>query len=478
MRKFILLISSGIISLVAYSQNPNPNTALDNSILQIMEEEKLPGVSTLIVKGGEIIWNQSYGFADIENEVNVTDSTIFMLASISKLFTGTSILKLVEEGLIQLDDPINNYLPFQIQIPNYENIPITFRHLLTHTSSIQDGQALDNYYSIGDPTITLEACIERYFSPSGSDYNPTDNFHNSAPGTVYDYSNIATALAGYLVEVISETPFDQFCKTKLFDEICMENTSWYLSNYDTLQVARPYQFQNGSYVPYTHYGFADYPDGQLRSNVNDLAAFMLAFLNNGTLSNNVLLSSESVSEMLSTQVPTLDNTQGLNWYQEILYGPNGEVTVWGHNGGESGVSTDLYLDLNTGIGLVVLSNGEGDCLSICDELYTYATSVIPSGLGFNACISNSIPKINSEANKTEVIPNPIIDSGIIKFSNPNQQEVELILMNSLGQVVKVIQAENPDFIRINKNQLEKGIYFYSIINSENLIIGLGKVEFE
>ena len=91
------------------AQNPNPSTALDNSILGEMSTEKIPGMSTLIVKEGEIVWIESYGFADIENNIPVTDSTVFLMASVSKVFTGTSLMQLHENGQIDLDEDINNY---------------------------------------------------------------------------------------------------------------------------------------------------------------------------------------------------------------------------------------------------------------------------------------------------------------------------------------------------------------------------------
>jgi CubicO group peptidase (beta-lactamase class C family) len=477
MKHFLNFLVFLFFILNVESQNPNPSSNLDNTILDIMATEKLPGLSTLIVKGGEVVWKQSYGYADISNQIPVSDSTVFMLASISKLFTGTALMQLVEDGLIQLDDPINNYTQFPIQIPNFENTPITFRHLMTHTSSIKDGSALDGYYSNGDPTISLENCIERYFSTSGIDYNIADNFHNNPPGTVYDYSNIATALAGYLVEIISQVPFNQYCETAIFQPLCMEQTAWHLADFDTNQVARPYKFENGNFVAYPHYGFADYPDGQLRSNIQDLAAFTLSFLNQGSLNEIQLLNSSSVASMLTIQNSNLDETQGLNWYTEVLYGPNGEVTVWGHNGGESGVSTDLYIDPNSGIGVIVLSNGEGDCLSICDELYSYATQISPTGQGYSPCETSSL-ETNIESNVTSyVYPNPVKETAQITFPNPGLEEVQFTLTNNLGQEIQQFITQGNQFI-IHRSGLQSGIYFYTIQGVNEKIKFSGKINIE
>lgn len=340
---------------------------------------------------------ESYGFADVQNMVPVEDTTVFLLASISKVFTGTAAMQAYEDGLINLDTDINTYLPWGIDIPGYEGDSITMRQLMTHTSSIEDGPAMDAYYDYPDPTITLENCIQRYLTTSGVDYNAASNFYNSAPGTVYNYSNMATALNGFVTESASGTPFDDYCDANIFEPLCMEKTAWHFADFDSADVARPYQYVGGNYVPYAHYGFADYPDGQLRTNVMDLGNFMIAYLNGGTLGANSILSSTSINEMLSSQVPTLEPTQGLNWYQEEIFHSGGSSMLWGHNGGENGVSTDMYLDPANNIGICVLTNGECDAIYICDELYDYALSLNPNSSIIPDCaITNAIQSVDSE----------------------------------------------------------------------------------
>jgi CubicO group peptidase (beta-lactamase class C family) len=359
--------------------NPNPSASVDAVIQSEMTLERFPGVSTLIVKNGAIVWVESYGFADVQNSIAVQDTTVFLLASMSKLFTGTASMQLYEDGVIDIDRNINTYLPWPVQIPGFTNDSVTPRQLMTHTSSIEDNYlVMDNYYGYPNPPYTLANCMGRYFPTFGPDYNAINNFHNQATGTFYDYSNIATALNGYVTEAASGIPFDLYCDTNIFMPLCMNKTSWNFNFFDSAHIARPYQWVGNSYVPYPHYGFADYPDGQLRSNVMDLANFMLAYLNGGTLGNSTILSPSSVTQMWTLQVPSLDPTQGLNWYQEEIFHSSGSAFLWGHNGGEMGVSTDMYLDAVNDIGIVVLTNGEGDALPIVDELYDYALSLNPA----------------------------------------------------------------------------------------------------
>ncbi len=377
--KQLLTILLGLFISWGFGQtNPNPSPSVDAYIQNEMNLEKFPGVATIIVKDGEIVWLESYGFADVDNMVPVEDTTVFLLASMSKLVTGTAAMQLSEAGLSNLDSDINSYLPWPIEIPGFETDSITMRQLMTHTGSIEDGPAMDLYYGYPDPTISLEECIQRYLTVGGIDYNPTTNFYNNAPGTAFNYSNMGTALSGFVTESISGMPFDDYCDQNIFAPLCMEKTAWHFSDFDSSHVARPYTYFNGNYVAYPHYGFADYPDGQLRSNVVDLGNFMIAYLNGGTLGSNSILNSTSINQMLSAQVPSLDPTQGLNWYQEELFHSGGSAMLWGHNGGENGVSTDLYIDPANNIGLCVLTNGEGDALYICDELYDYSLSLNPT----------------------------------------------------------------------------------------------------
>lgn len=466
----LLLILSGS----AIAQNPNPSSSTDNYILSEMAAEHAAGMSTLIVKDGEVVWVNSYGFSDVENNVSATDSTVFLLASISKVFTGTALMHLHQNGHFNLDEDINNYLPFDIEIPNYLADSITFRMLMTHSSSILDNDAaMETYYSNGDPTIALGDVVERYFSTSGADYNSNLNFSNNSPGTVYEYSNMATALAGYMVEAVSGTDFSDYCNTHIFDKLCMNSTSWYLADFDTNNMAQPYQWLGGQYVPYAHYGFADYPNGQLRSTSLDLANFLIAYLQNGAFNSQELLSATSINEMLSPQIPFIDPTQGLNWYLEDIYlNAGGTVPLWGHNGGENGVSTDMYIDQTNNIGVLVISNGEGDNLNIVDELYNYALTLSPTGLGNPPCDALSIEHLSKPS--FFLYPNPSV--GLIHIDlDQMTEDFNLVLYNSVG---KLLHSET---LRKSQNfsyQLPEtdGLYIIQLIDSEGSITTLKVVK--
>ena len=429
---FFLLLQT----VSCFGQNPNPSVPLDEYIMDEMQAEHFPGVATVIVKNGEIVWLQCYGFADIENGITVTDSTQFLLASMSKLFTGTATMQLKEDGMLQLNNDINEYLPWPLNHPTQSTTPMTIQQLMTHSSSIKDNwSAMSDYYGYPDPTMSLEACMQDYFTVTGENYNANQNFLSATPGTVFNYSNMATALNGYITEIVSSMPFDDYCDEHIFEPLCMNKTAWHMADLDSNEVARPYSYSNGNFVANPHYGFADYPDGQLRSSITDLANYMIAFLNEGTLGGTAILSPSSVNEMWTQQIPSIESKQGLNWYKELLYHSGGETLLWGHNGGELGVSTDMYVDPESNIGLCVLSNGGGTNLYICDELYDYALSLNPISSIVPECGFTNIPELYSKDKELIKIIDILGRESIVKPNTP------LIYIYSDGSSERVFEIE-------------------------------------
>lgn len=432
----LFLVTFILLSFSLLGQNPNPSAALDDYITGEMEAEHFPGVATVIVKNGAIVWLECYGFADIENGITVTDSTQFLLASMSKLFTGTATMQLKEDGMLQLNNDINEYLPWPLNHPVQSTTPMTIHQLMTHTSSIKDNwSAMSNYYGYPDPTMSLEACMQDYFTVTGQNYNANENFLSANPGTVFNYSNMATALNGYITEIVSSMPFDDYCDEHIFEPLCMEKTAWHMADLDSNEVARPYSYSNGDFIANPHYGFADYPDGQLRSSITDLANYMIAFLNGGTLGGTAILSPSSVNEMWTQQIPSIESKQGLNWYKELLYHSGGETLLWGHNGGELGVSTDMYVDPESNIGLCVLSNGGGTNLYICDELYDYALSLNPISSIVPECGFTNIPEIYSQDKELIRIIDVLGRETTVKPNTP------LIYIYSDGSCERVFKIE-------------------------------------
>ena len=464
---FILILVH--FQLFSLAQNPNPSTTLDDIILNEMSTRQFPGASTIIVKDGAVVWVESYGYADIANSTAVEDTSVFLLASVSKLFTGTAAMQLYESGIIDLDADVNNYLPWSVEVPNFTSDSITARRLMTHTASVNDNWGfMSTYYGYPDPTISLSSCMENYFSTSGSHYNASGNFLNTAPSSAYNYSNMGSALNGYLVEASTGIAFDDYCDQNLFDRLCMENTAWHFSDFNPNQVATPHYFQNGNYQAIDQYGFADYPNGQLRSTVLDIGNYMIAFLNDGTLGNHSILSAASVNEMLSYQIPDMDSVTGLNWYKTLLYHSGGEAMVWGHSGGEQGVSTYLYIDPQHDVGICLLTNGEGEGLYICDALYDHALNMAVNNSIIPDCTTLSgVDGFSTPTDEVTIYPNPAQD--FIRIQGAVTEPACYSMYNMSGQLILsgTVIGPNP---RIDLPQLPAGLYSVQLENTSPTLL--------
>lgn len=351
---------------------------LDRFILERVEAGHIAGLSAALVKDGEVVCCGSYGYANIEQKLIVDKATTFKLASISKTITAVAIMQLWEQGKFNLDDDVNLYLPFSVRNPHYPVVPVTFRQLLTHTSSIRyNDPVIDGMYVLGDSPIPLSEYLPNYLCPGGDYYYPDENWWDFPPGTQFDYGTIGTALLGYLVERISGQPFNQYCDANIFIPLDMSDTSWFLTGVDLNRLAMPYTFDGDKYSPYGHTGCPNYPSVQLRTSAAHLGHFLLAFMNGGEFGGVRILQAATVELMRTPQIPDLNPGQGLIWVITTM----GERTLIGHSGGQPGISTYMYYCPADNSGVIILCNshpyngGEqtGDPIQeIALELFDYA----------------------------------------------------------------------------------------------------------
>ena len=187
---------------------------LINFIEQTMLLSQIPGLSISIAKNESIVWEKHFGYANIDDAIQVSDSTMFIISSISKTVTATALMELFEQGMFKLNDDIDGYLAFEGNPAHYPSSPITFKMLLTHTSGIKDNWGVMPYYD-GDPELELGYYLEQYLTVGGQFYGSDSNFPNNVPGSSYSYSNIAVALIGLLVEEISGERFSPVSYTHL-----------------------------------------------------------------------------------------------------------------------------------------------------------------------------------------------------------------------------------------------------------------------
>jgi CubicO group peptidase (beta-lactamase class C family) len=320
-----------------------------------------PGMSVAVVKGNSIVFAAGSGWANIERGIHATEDTVFMLASVSKTVTCAGIMSLVEDGVIDLDANINKYVPFEVRIPAYPNVPITMRMLLTHSSSIRDRYNIwgtpyskDSWYFHGDSPISLGQFARYYYVPGGSEYRHNHNFFARKPGSDYTYSNLAVALAGYVAESAAGKDFNRLCKERILHPLEMRQSGFRRADITTANLAMPYHINRDTraFVPYFQYGYPDYPDGALRTSAAHLARWLGAFINFGSFQGARVLRRATVHEIRHSQIPNIVPwRQGLIWYQI-----KGRYPRMGHTGGDFGMSTRMFFRLDRDIGVVTLAN--------------------------------------------------------------------------------------------------------------------------
>ncbi len=370
-----LTVSLGVISWIVAAGSAHSDD-VDAYIQDTMQLYHIPGVSACVVRNGEIIWTGAYGLAHIAEDRAVSESTLFMLASISKTVTMTGLMQLWEEGYFALDDDVNAHLPFELRIPNHPDEPITFRQVLSHTASLRDNWNVGwATYVQGDTPWALADYAYAYFHPDGVYYDAALNFHSSAPGTLYDYCNHGFVLAGYLVETISGMPFAEYCQESLFEPLGMDEASWFIRDLDPDHVAMPYDYSGTHYVEEGHYGYADYPAGTLRTSAPQLARLLIALGGHGSIGETSILDSATVDLITTVHYPHLKSNQGLAWYQ----GSTAGCSVWQHEGGDLGVRTIASYSFEEGLGVVVLTNRDSGTglMRIRNHLFSTFLSLSP-----------------------------------------------------------------------------------------------------
>jgi len=329
-----------------------------------IEREEIPGMSVLVFRDDKVLAGGCFGYADVQKGIKLTEEHIFLIASVSKTITATALMELYDKGILGLDDPINEYLPFDVVNPYYDG-DITFRMLLNHTSSIADGEALDDqYYYMEDSPVPLEEFMCDYLEKGGRYYDEDQNYYDFAPGDVHEYSNVGSALIGVLVESISGQCFDEYCKEHIFDPLEMTHSYWMLEDAPVEMIVTPY---DDRLEPLRHYTFTDYPNGGLRTNASDLMNFAGMYLKKGIYGSEKVLKESTVDLMLSRSVPELEWDVGLHFFQMEK-----EENIWYHDGGEEGVSTFLALDRDRGTGVIVLCNkSDVELEELVSELLRY-----------------------------------------------------------------------------------------------------------
>ncbi len=315
-----------------------------------MEELRIPGVAFIFVEGGEVVLAKGYGYSDLEKRTPMSaDTTVMRIGSISKVFVATAVMQLVEQGTLDLDADINQYLT-TFQIEDAFDEPVTLAQLLTHTAGFEDPP----YVSNTDPALV---------EPLGPYLAKTMSARTDAPGETFRYSNHGFALAAYVVEEVSGQPFDQYVAEHIMRPLGMAQTGYLLSPPLPEGLAVGYAYQEGTQVPQPVDYDNDYPGGSIVSTAADMARFMRAHLQDGCYQDVCILQPETEAEMQRRQVDTPYEGQAVTY--GFTEGTQDGQRLLGHSGAIRGFGSIMDLLPEHDMGYFFSFNEECYATSAC-----------------------------------------------------------------------------------------------------------------
>ncbi|MBC8102863.1 MAG: beta-lactamase family protein [Cytophagales bacterium] len=356
-------------------------TVLTAKLNRLRAPSSFPGFSVSVVGEDRVFYQRSFGYADLRRKVPYTVNTAQPIASVSKTFIAVALMRAISEGLFTLETPVSDLLPFKIANPNFPNSPIKVIHLVTHTSGIVDQEAYKKSYLFaedadqhtplhrylkregygGNRTDTkLAGFLRAYLGRSGRWYQPS-NFGKKKPGIEYQYSNIASALTAYLIEVKTGRSFADYTRKTIFEPLGMKDTYWVVEPRGGESAAPRARLYSDSAEEYPAYSSATYPDGSLVTSNQDLSRYLREMIR-GYKGRSALLPKQAFQMMFAPKfsggqppegLPANLPNSGVFW----AYTRNGNI---GHTGGDLGVTTLITLSPRTGTGRIFIANSDLD----------------------------------------------------------------------------------------------------------------------
>jgi len=322
---------------------------VEAEILKEIQDNRIPSVVACIVKENSIVWEGAFGLADKEKSIPADRNTLYNIESITKLFVSISTMQLWEKGLIDLDEDINQYMPFDVRNPNYPELQITPHMLLNHTSSLawpvqkEDHLPDFEYFFSHDEVPLISEWIPEYILLEGKHYRNAV-WKDIKPGEMELYSNIGVSLMALIIENITGMDFRDYCRDNILIPLDMKDTAFRIENMKEELLATPYY---GNNYPVDQFVYRHYPAGNLKSNIEDFSHFITTFLNNGVYENNRILKQVTVEKMFEVQNP---RTGMANLWNHRLGGRIGKY------GGGTGWSAYVELHFEANMGIFIFSN--------------------------------------------------------------------------------------------------------------------------
>lgn len=324
----------------------------------IMEKNQVVGLAAVAVKNGEVVCNETFGYKDLENQIPLMKDDIFRIASISKSFTATGIMQLVEQGKLDLEADVSELVGFKVRNPKYPDVKITVKMLLSHSSSMNDSNGYFSLNSINpDSSATWQTAYNDY-----------------EPGTRYEYCNMGFNTLGTILEVVSGERFDKYIVNHILNPLGVYG-GYEVSSLDSAKFVKIYEYnaEDSSFVhspdayakrseEIANYVFGKStpifsPTGGMKISAQDLAKVMRMHMNYGTLDSVQIITKESAELMQSPVIAPTDEGDSYGFAirqtDKLIDG----IEMIGHTGGAYGVYTAMFWDADREFGVVIMTNG-------------------------------------------------------------------------------------------------------------------------
>ena len=285
-----------------------------------MSKNKIVGLSVAVVDSGEVLFSDGFGFADKENNIPAGNATLFPIGSITKTFTGIAVMQLVEQGLIDLDKPVGDYIE-ELSLPGGEEKIITARMLLTHHSGIH-GDILYNWYlpEVSNDPLVYEQIVD-LINEAGTIF---------PPGKLHSYSNAGYALLGVLIHKVSGMPYVDYVRSHILSPLGMENTIVFAGENPDAHIARGYDGENSMAMPMK----LGIPAGGIALSSDDAVKYMQAVIGSYH-GDGKLLKAETMKQMMTQQNSDVPIDKGFSiGFTWFLQSPINEYTKYASHRGE------------------------------------------------------------------------------------------------------------------------------------------------
>ncbi len=360
-RKFVLrtaILAVAILEVAALASGQTVNverviTELEPEIQRTLLAGNIPSASVALVSGNRVIWTSAYGYSNLWARTPATPNTVYLIGSTFKTMSTVALLQQMEQGKFKLDDPVNKYLTdFKIEGEDPQH-PITFRHLLTHTSSLPGD--FGPFPVWGD---TVPPSLEDYLRKSLKVTKP--------PLTKVEYSNMAFTLVAYLVQKFSGVPYKQYIQEHIFTPVEMTSTAFEPRPDMEERLAIPYTVdeKTGSQVGAVRLKASVWPAGIVYGTVLNQANWLITNLNGGTFKDKHIISAQTLEQMFTRQYDQFkggiegiwgNETAGfgLTWWAEVRDGDR----YFAHSGSVPGYTAFLLGNRDRKLGFAILTNG-------------------------------------------------------------------------------------------------------------------------